>query len=304
MGIRAGRIGGVILFADNIPSRAAVSSLTGRLQKIRRPRGLRKYPLLVMTDQEGGLVKRLSGAPNASAAEIGRRGPAFARRQGRRTAWNLRKVGINVNLAPVVDVARPGGNIAATGRGFGSTVRAVIRTAIPFASALEANGAAATAKHFPGLGSVRLNTDDAVQRVRLSKATLRRIDEATYPPFIDSGGDMVMVGTAIYPAFSRKPAAFARSIVTGELRTRLGFKGVTITDALGTVAARAFGGPRRLTPAAAHAGMDLMLFSDYTGALRGQDSMADRLRSGRLNPTAFRRSVDRILRLRARLARR
>jgi beta-N-acetylhexosaminidase len=302
-GIRQGRIGGVILFDDNIPSRSAVRRLTRRLQGISRPKGLRGYPLLIMTDQEGGLVKRLAGAPTASAAEMGRRGPAFARRQGRLTGRNLRNAGINVNLAPVVDVARPGGNIAATDRGFGSTVRGVVRTAIPFATALEANGAAATAKHFPGLGSVRLNTDDAVQRVRLSRAALRRVDEATYRPFIRAGGDMVMVGTAIYPAFSGRPAAFEKKIVTGELRRRLGFRGVTITDALGTVAASAFGGPRQVTLAAARAGMDLMLFTDYTSALRGQDSMADRVRSAKLNPVAFRRSVDRILRLRARLAR-
>ena len=199
---------------------------------------------------------------------------------------------------------RGGGNIAATDRGFGSTVRGVVRTVIPFSVALEANGAAAAAKHFPGLGSVRLKTDDAVQRVRLSRAALRKVDEATYRPFIRSGGDMVMVGTAIYPAFSGKPAAFERKIVTGELRRRLGFRGVTITDALGTVAARAFGGPRKLTPAAARAGMDLMLFTDYDEALKGQDSMADRIRSEKLDPAAFRNSVNRILRLCARLARR
>jgi beta-N-acetylhexosaminidase len=256
-----------------------------------------------MTDQEGGLVKRLSGAPGAAAAVMGRRGPRFSRRQGALTGRNLKNVGINVNLAPVVDVARPGGNIADTDRGFGSTVRGVVRTAVPFAVGLERNGVAATAKHFPGLGSVRLNTDDAVQKVRLSKAALRKVDEATYRPFIRSGGDMVMVGTAIYPAFSRKPAAFEKRIVTGELRRRLGFRGVTITDALGTVAASAFGGPRELTPAAARAGMDLMLFTDSRDALRGQDSMADRIRSGKLDRTAFRRSVDRILRLRSRLAR-
>jgi beta-N-acetylhexosaminidase len=303
-GVRNGRIGGVILFSDNIPSRSAVRSLTRRLQNLKRPRPMRRYPLLVMTDQEGGLVKRLPGAPAASAAVMGSRGPAFSRRQGRLTGRNLRNAGINVNLAPVVDVARPGGNIAVTDRGFGSTVKSVVRTALPFATAMEATGTAATAKHFPGLGSVRLNTDDAVQRVGLSKAALRKVDEAAYRPFIRAGVDLVMVGTAIYPAFSGKPAAFEKKIVTGELRRRLGFSGVTVTDALGTVAARSFGGPRKLTPSAARAGVDLMLFTDFRAALRGQDSIADRLRSGRLNRAGFRASVDRILRLRSRLARR
>jgi beta-N-acetylhexosaminidase len=300
-GVARGRIGGVILFADNIPSRASVQSLTRRLQAIKRPRPLRRYPLLIMTDQEGGLVKRLSGAPNASAAQMGRRGPAFSRRQGRLTGRNLRNAGINVNLAPVLDVARPGGNIEATGRAFGSTVSKVRRTAIPFARAMRAGGAAATAKHFPGLGAVRLNTDDAVQRINLSRGALRKVDEAVYPSFIRAGGQLVMVGTAIYPAFGGTPAAFNRRIVTGELRRRLGFRGVTITDALETVAARAFGGPRRVTPAAARAGMDLMLFAGIAAALEGQDSMTDRLLSGRLGRPAFRASVDRILSLRASL---
>ena len=302
-GVAQGRIGGVILFSDNIPSRSAVRSLTARLQGIERPRALRRYPLLVMTDQEGGLVKRLAGAPNSSAAEMGRRGAAYSRGQGRLTGRNLKNAGINVNLAPVLDIGRPGGNIAETGRAFGSTPAAVTRTAAPFARAMQAAGAAATAKHFPGLGSVRLNTDDAVQKIRLSKAALRRSDQAVYRPFIRSGGALVMVGTAIYPAFSPRPAAFEKKIVTGELRRRLGFRGVTITDALGTVAARAFGSPRQITLVAARAGMDLMLFSDVSSALRGQDSMAGRLREGKLNRPAFNASVDRILRLRSKYAR-
>ena len=104
-GVRNGRIGGVILFADNLPIAVLrrVRSPRGS-RSCSRPKALRRYPLLVMTDQEGGLVKRLSGAPTASAAEMGRRGPAFSRRQGRLTGRNLRNAGINVNLAPVVDV--------------------------------------------------------------------------------------------------------------------------------------------------------------------------------------------------------
>ncbi|HEV7496118.1 glycoside hydrolase family 3 N-terminal domain-containing protein, partial [Baekduia sp.] len=106
-----GRIAGLVLFADNFPSRAAGRRLIARLQAIRRPPPLRD-PLLAMIDQEGGLVKRVSGAPTASAKEMGERGAAFSRRQGRRTAANLRRLGVNVDLAPVLDVAREGGTIA------------------------------------------------------------------------------------------------------------------------------------------------------------------------------------------------
>lgn len=301
--IRQGRIGGVILFADNLPSRRAARKLTGLVQAIPRPRPLRRFPLLVMTDQEGGLVKRLQGAPRASAAEMGRKGSAYSRRQGVLTGRNLRNVGINMDLAPVLDVARPGGDIFATDRAFGTTVGRVERTAVPFAVGIESVGVASTAKHFPGLGKIRVNTDFAVQRVDSSRAALRRVDEAPYRPFTEAGGDAVMVGTAIYPAFGGRPAAFNARIVKGELRGRIGFRGVTITDALGTVAATAFGGPKKTSLAAARAGMDLLLFGDTEFPLRGQDALRDRLVAGRLDREAFRQSVDRILELRKRLGR-
>ena len=107
-----------------------------------------------------------------------------------------------------------------------------------------------------------------------------------------------MVGSAIYPAFSSKPAAFSKKIVTGELRDRLGFEGVTITDSLEAVAAQTFGSSKRLTVAAARAGMDLMLFGTWYEALDGQDSMAKKLHSGSLKRKTFRDAVDRILQLR------
>ena len=122
--IREGRAAGVILFADNLPSRRAGRSLIARLQSIPHP-ATPNDPLLVMIDQEGGLVKRLGGAPIASAEQMGARGASFSRRQGRRTAANLRDVGVNVNLAPVLDVGRAGGVIEETDRAFGSSARRV-----------------------------------------------------------------------------------------------------------------------------------------------------------------------------------
>ena len=301
--VREGRIAGVILFAENFPSREAGRHAVARLQAIRRPPGLRD-PLLVMIDQEGGLVKRIDGAPTASAEAIGARGAAFAAEQGERTAANLRDVGVNVDLAPVLDVARPGSDTEATERGFGSTAAAVSATAIPFAEALQEGGVAATAKHFPGLGSARLNTDFAVQRVPLSKATLRGVDEAPFRRFVAVGGEMVMIGSAIYPALSPKPAAFSRTIATGELRERLGFEGVSITDALGSVAVADFGGPAKAGVAAARAGTDVLLFTDFQSGARAGDALLRALRSGRLRRADFEASAGRVLRLRHVLAER
>ncbi|MCB0869992.1 MAG: hypothetical protein KDB52_04095 [Solirubrobacterales bacterium] len=297
--IRAGLIGGVILFSANLGSDRQIVRLTRSLQRIARPEGLRRYPLMVMVDQEGGLVKRLPGAPNASAEQMGARGAAYSRRQGALTGLNLKTSGFNVDLAPVLDVARPGGVIADTGRGFGSTVRKVNDTAIRFANALQRTGVAATAKHFPGLGAARENTDFAVQRIRLSKAALRKVDMAPYEIFAANRGKLVMVGSAIYPAFGPRPAMFEPKIVRGELRQRLGFQGVTITDAMGAAAVTSYAGIARAAILGARAGMDILLYGDWQSASKGRVAIASRLRSGKLPRGQFTRAANRTLQLRA-----
>jgi beta-N-acetylhexosaminidase len=300
--VAAGEVAGVVLFAGNFPSREAGRRLIRRLQAIHRPPALRD-PLLVMVDQEGGLVKRLDGAPTASARQMGERGTAFSRTEGRRTAHNLRDVGVNVDLAPVLDVARPGGTIAATERGFGATAQRVTATAVPFAEGLEGGGVAATGKHFPGFGAATENTDFAVERVDLSKQRLRAVDEAPYRAFVAAGGDLVMLSTAIYPTFSDRPAAFTAAIATGELRGRIGFKGVSITDALDTVAVRAFGGPPKAGLAAVRAGADLLLFTDPGSAERAHRALVAKLRSRALDREGFEQAAQRVLDLRAGLPR-
>jgi beta-N-acetylhexosaminidase len=296
--VRTGRIAGVVLFESSFPSRAAGARLIARLQAIPRPPALRD-PLLVMVDQEGGLVKRIGGAPILSARQMGARGAAVSRAQGRRTAASLRRLGVNVDLAPVLDVGRPGGVIAATERSFGASAARVEASAIPFAEALQAGGVAATAKHFPGFGAAAENTDFAVEQIDLSKARLRAIDEAPFEAFVEAGGELVMLSTAIYPAFSERPAAFSRQLATAELRGRLGFEGVSVTDALGAVAVREFGGSAKASLAAAGAGVDLLLFNDLASAEAGHRALLTALRSGRLPRAEFRASAQRVLDLRA-----
>jgi beta-N-acetylhexosaminidase len=299
--IRRGRIAGVVLFADNLPSRAAGRRLISRLQAIRRPPRLRA-PLLVMVDQEGGLVQRIDGAPAVSAAAMGAAGGGFSREQGRRTAANLRGLGVNVDLAPVLDVARPDGTIAAAERGFGATAARVAATAVPFAQGLQGGGVVATAKHFPGLGAAAENTDFAVQRVGLSRRELRSVDEAPYRAFVAAGGDLVMLSTAIYPALSPRPAAFSRAIASGELRTRLGFRGVTVTDALDTVAVRAFGDPAEVGVAAVRAGSDLLLFTELGPAEQVGQALEAKRRAGALDRAELVAAAQRVLDLRRKLA--
>ena len=298
--IREGRVAGVVLFAENFPSRAAGERLIDRLQAIPRPPKLRS-PLLVMTDQEGGQVERIAGAPGVSAAEMGNRGAGFSARQGRRTAANLREVGVNVDFAPVLDVGRPGGVIAETERSFGSTAGRVEATAIPFAEGLEAGGVVATAKHFPGFGAARENTDFSTERIDLSKAELRRVDEKPYAAFTAAGGRMVMLSTAIYPAFSDRPAAFTRAIATGELRNRLGFEGVSVTDALETPAVEDFGATAKAAVAGARAGADLLLYARLGPGERAWKALLAKLRSGGLDREEFEEAAQRVLDLRREL---
>jgi beta-N-acetylhexosaminidase len=299
--IHSGKVAGVVLFEADFPTRAAGRKLIEALQAVPRPRRTRHLPLLVMTDQEGGQVKRVSGAPESSAATMGAEGAGFARREGQATGRNLRSLGVNVDLAPVLDVARPGGVIAATERGFGSTRAQVAATAVPFATGLQEEGVAATAKHFPGLGAASENTDFEAQRIGLSKAELRDVDEAPYRAYVAAGGELVMLSTAIYPAFGSRPAAFNRRIATGELRGRLGFHGVTITDSLGSAAVAEFGGQREAAVDGAAAGDDLLLFDDLPSALAGHEALVKQLARGALKRDPFVASVGRVLRLRASL---
>lgn len=113
---------------------------------------------------------------------------------------------------------------------------------------------------------------------------------------------MVMLSTAIYPALSPRPAAFARPIATGELRRRFGFEGVSITDALESAAVGAFGGPDAAARAATSAGTDLLLFTDYRAAATAGASLVRELRRDPSARSAFEVSAGRVLRLRHSLA--
>jgi beta-N-acetylhexosaminidase len=296
--IRKGRLAGVVLFADNLPSEDAARTVVGRLRSIPRPRPVGE-PLLVMVDQEGGAVKRLPGPPSMSAAAMGRGGAAVARRQGRRTARYLDGFGINVDLAPVLDIAHPGGEIAKTGRGFASRAGRAGTAGGAFAGGLRRGGVAATAKHFPGFGAARANTDDATQVIGLSDRRLRRREERPFERFAARSGELVMLSWAIYPALDPgTPAGLSRRIATRELRKRVGYRGVSVTDAMDAAAVRGIGAPGKRARLAARAGSDLLLFTDVGEARAGTAELVASLRDGSLRRDRFRAAARRVLRLR------
>ena len=297
--IRRGHVGGVILFAHNVSSRRQVARAVRRLQSVRRPRAV-DQPLFVMVDQEGGPVRRLPGAPERSAAAIGETGRvSAARRAGRAAGRNLRSARVNVNLAPVADVARPGSAMERERRAYGRRPRKVARFATAFARGVQSTGVLASGKHFPGFGAARANTDYTRVTINTPRKRLRSVDERPYRRLFRGGVRLVMLSTAIYPALDPgTPAAFSRRIATGELRARLGFRGVSMTDALGTPATAPFGGPAEVGARAARAGVDLMLYSSPAAAKAGVRGIARAIRRGRLGRDRAERSVRRIVAVR------
>jgi beta-N-acetylhexosaminidase len=299
--IARGEAAGVILFARNVRSAVQVRGVVRRLQAIARPAGLR-VPLLIMADQEGGPVRRIPGAPARAAGDV--TSAAQARADGRAAARTLRSAGVNMNLAPVADVARPGAALEGERRIYGRSAERVASLAGAFARGLRAGGVRATAKHFPGFGAASVNTDNAPARIDAPTATLRAVDARPFAALIAAGVDAVMVSTAVYPARDSRPAAFSSRWVTDELRKRMGFDGVVIADDLGTPAVRAYGSVAERAVLAAKAGVDLPLFSmTYADGARAAEGLLRAARSGELPRSLLQEQAGRVLALRARAAR-
>jgi beta-N-acetylhexosaminidase len=310
--VQQGEVGGVIFFSSNITSpdqlRAMVTQLTAANASPQNP--ARNYPLLLMTDQEGGLIRRLSWAgPYLSEAQVGDSGsPAAAgTAAGTQAAVGLTSVGLNVDLAPVLDVYRqPGDFDDQFQRSYSMNPSVVAAAGAAYIRAQQAGGVAATVKHFPGLGAAGASqdTDDEPVEIGLSASTLRVVDEAPYQAAVQAGVQLAMVSWANYPALDpRLPAGLSPTIIQGELQQRLGFSGVTITDALGAGALGAYGSLDNRTMLAARAGMDALLCTGIN-PLPGAECVAG-LEAGYLDgalpATAFKAQLAQLLVLRANL---
>ncbi|MFE2412699.1 glycoside hydrolase family 3 N-terminal domain-containing protein [Kitasatospora sp. NPDC059408] len=306
--IREGRAAGVILFGENVTSPEQLAEAVGQLRQAAAESPVPE-PLLLMTDQEGGKVRRLPGAPELSARATGLSPDplAEAARSGAGAGENLAESGLNVNLAPVLDVYdTPGNFIDRHERSYGRDPAAVGRLGSAFAAAQQGLGVAATAKHFPGLGSAArdANTDERPVTLPVPLAELRARGEEPYRAAIAAGVRLVMASWAVYPALdAERPAGLSPAIVRGELRERLGFGGVTVTDALEAGALTPYGDTGARAVAAADAGMDLLLCS-ARDPQQGEDAaaaVAAALDSGRLDRAAFDASLARITGLHAAL---
>jgi beta-N-acetylhexosaminidase len=306
--IRAGEVGGVIFFGSNISSLSQIGGVVQQLQKAARSSPVHR-PLLLMTDQEGGQVRRLPGAPVPSEKQIGARhdATAAATAAGAGAGHLLASVGINLNLAPVLDVYRAAGDFDDQfQRSYSSNPATVARLGSAFVTAQQRTGVAATVKHFPGLGAAAAseNTDERPVTLNVPLAQLRSIDELPFRTAIAAGTKLVMSSWAVYPALDRtRPAGLSSKVISGELRGRLGFRGVTITDSIDAGALTPYGSLGNRAVLAANAGADLILCSQPSTGAQGITvvrALAHAISTGNVSRAATRASVARILALRAR----
>jgi beta-N-acetylhexosaminidase len=257
-------VGGVFLrgrVAGSSGLRRSLAALQAQARRVAAP------ALFVAVDQEGGAVQTVRGGtiPPFPTARV--QGTWSSRTLRLRTlAWarELRRLGVNLDLAPVADVVPASLGvrnppIGRYGREYGSTPAAVSPAVATVTAALQAAKVGATVKHFPGLGRVLVNTDTG----RGARDPATTATDPSLRPFvagIRAGAVAVMVSSASYPRLDRSHLAmWSRAIVTGLLRGRLGWRGLVVSDDLGqAAAARSVPAARRATRFV-DAGGDLVL---------------------------------------------
>ncbi|HET8591352.1 MAG TPA: glycoside hydrolase family 3 protein [Nakamurella sp.] len=296
-------LGAVIYFSwtDNLQDPIQIATLSNGLQQAASDAG--DPPLLISTDQEGGNVTRI-GAPLAVSPGNMALGATFSPGDSydmsHATGQQLAALGINVDDAPVADVNTNPQNSADGPRSFGDRaghVAAMVRASV---TGYQDAGIAATVKHFPGLGSTAINTDNGVA---VSDETIQQIRRNDLPPFrqaIAAGVDEIMAAHIVMPALdpSGAPASVSAPIVTGLLRHTLHYNGVVVTDALSAAALEGIPADQRALRAF-EAGDDLLLMPENLGA--SIDAIRQALQSGEITMARLDESVLRILRLKQKL---
>lgn len=296
--IRQGEVGGLILYSDNVAAGTVATRRLTRELQLAAAQGDNPV-LLIMTDQEGGTVKRLAGPPDLAAADMTSDSTALS--QGVATGRLLRAAGVNVDLAPVADVEQVPGSFLGT-RSFANNPVEVADRACAFAQGMASQGVAYTLKHFPGLGLATANTDTSVVSVNAPARELRN----GYAAYEECGANrlaMIMVSSAIYPTLSGPlPAVMSPEIYQRELPIALGGSdALTISDDLQSTAIDAQTAPARH---AIDAGLDLLMYSQTARApAAAYAELLNEVSSG-LIPIANVRAADqKILRLKQLVAR-
>jgi beta-N-acetylhexosaminidase len=294
-------LGGVVLFARNVETPDQTAGLIHDLQALADP-----VPLFISADQEGGLVERITTGATVFPGNmaLGATGdPSLARRTGEITADELRAIGINMNLAPVLDLNTNRFNPVTGVRTFGSEARSVAEFGAEMITGLQSSGVSAVAKHFPGHGDTAV---DSHRDLPVIVHPLPHLEQNELIPFraaIQAGVDGIMTAHLYLPALERQtnlPATLSRTVLTGLLREKLGYEGLILTDALDMEAILR---DRTIPEAAIQAllaGADLLLVSGLRAADRihpgaAPKALAAAVRSGRVSQARLDQSVLRIL---------
>jgi beta-N-acetylhexosaminidase len=222
--------GGILLYTDNMTSKEQTRALVAAAQ------AHADFPLLVLTDEEGGYVDRLTQfyGWRPSATDIGATGStSFAQAQGLQTGKDMSALGFNADFAPDVDVQLVAGPDQVT-RTFGSTPAAVTSLAGAYLTGMQSAGVAVCLKHFPGLGAATSDAHLGLPVIKRTRDQIESVELAPYRALIATGQvGMVMSTDLLMRALDPTlPAELSPAIINGVLRQELGFDGVVITDAL------------------------------------------------------------------------
>lgn len=278
-----------------------VQDLSNGLQLLARQQRV-PIPLLIATDQEGGIVARVRQPATEFPGNMAlgaARSVELAEEAARITARELRALGINMNLAPVLDVNVNPANPVIGVRSFGEDPDLVARLGAAQVGGYQGAGVIATVKHFPGHGDTDVDSHYGLPIIHHDRATLDRVDLHPFKAAVAAGADAVMTAHIVVPALdgSGLPATLSRPILSGLLREELGFDGVIITDALGMQGAQVLP-PERIPVEAIKAGADILLMPPDVAL--AYEAVLDAVRNGEISERRIDESVTRILELKMR----
>lgn len=292
--------GGVILFSRNLESVEQIVQLTNDLQHCSP-----KSPLLISIDQEGGRVSRLpKGFTIFPPCElIGRcHSGELAYAAAATIAKELKAVGINMNMAPVLDVNSNPDNPVIGDRAFGSSAETVIEMGLVTAAGLHDHKVVACGKHFPGHGDTNA---DSHKELPVVGASRDRLETVEFPPFrraVAAGIATLMTAHVLYKALDDQlPATLSREVMTHLLREQMGYDGVVLTDDLEMHAIVDHYGPGDAAVRALLAGCDMLLIcKEREREIAAFEAVEKAVASGAIDTARLDQSVARIQRVKQR----
>ncbi|MGM0498739.1 MAG: beta-N-acetylhexosaminidase [Bacillota bacterium] len=295
-------IGGVIYFTRNIENLEQTASLSKNLQELALDSGA-GIPLFISVDQEGGKVRRIKDLTYFPAnIEIGATGDKeLSRKAAAVTAKELKGLGINVNLAPVLDVNNNPANPVIGERSFGADPILVAEMGVAYIKGLQAEGIIATAKHFPGHGDTAVDSHFDLPVINHSRERLDQVELYPFKKAIEAGVDSIMVAHIYFSTIESEagiPATLSKAVLNDLLREELNFEGVIITDDLEMGAITNFFGTAAGAVKTIEAGADIVLIShSYDKQKQAIEAVIAAVENGRISEKRIEESLRRIIKL-------